>query len=162
MSSKFSWIPCTTVKVGSDPGHSLEVDGAIANGSQAIVGMGAYIDDDCNFTTLALWVAPIESDGTLGEAVEQRFGSDPTHSLAASGQVGPQQVLVGVGMRAYETDLTTLVLYGRALDATTGRLSPDLSTYKFGTDPGAGLEASWSSRCSSPSPASGRAPRTAT
>jgi len=143
--SKFSWLECDPVKVGSDPTQKLEVEGGITDGGSVIVGMGARIDDDNNFTTLALWVAPIQDDGTIGPATEQQFGSDPTHSLEASGQVGSQEVLTGVGMRAASGDLTTLVLYGRRLDANTGRLSTKVNTYKFGTAPDNALEVDWNS-----------------
>lgn len=143
--SKFNWLKCDPVKLGSDPNHSLEVEGGVTDGGSVIVGVGARINSDNDFTTLALWVAPIENDGTIGKAKEMRFGSDPDHDLEAAGQVGSQEVLTGIGMRESGGNLTTLVLYGRRLDANTGRLSTAVSTYKFGKDPNHELEVDWDS-----------------
>jgi len=143
--SKFNWLKCVPVNVGSDPNHSLEVQGTVTDQSSVIVGMGARIDSNNDFTTLALWVAPIQDDGTIGKSKMVTFGSDPDHSLEASGQVGNQEVVTGVGMRAASGDLTTLVLYARRLDANTGRLSTAVTPYKFGTDPNQDLEVDWNS-----------------
>ena len=143
--SKFNWLKCTPVNVGSDPNHSLEVEGTVTDQSSVIVGVGARIDSDNDFTTLALWVAPIQDDGTIGKATKVTFGTEPDVDLEAAGQVGNQEVVTGVGMRAASGDLTTLVLYGRRLDANTGRLSTEVTPYKFGTEPNHDLEADWDS-----------------
>jgi len=143
--SKFSWLACEPVKVGSDPNHSLEVQGDVSDQSSVIVGVGARINSNNDFTTLALWVAPIQDDGTIGNPTKVTFGSEPDQSLEAAGQVGNQEVVTGIGMRAASGDLTTLVLYARRLDANTGRLSTQATPYKFGTAPDNALEVDWNS-----------------
>lgn len=144
MTSKFEWLTCDPVKVGSDPNHSLEAQGGVGGPDQVIVGVGARYNDG-DLKTLALWIAPIQADGTIGPATEQRFGSDPDHSLEAEAHVGNQEVVTGLGMRASDGDIKTLVLYGRRLDASSGRLSTKQSVYRGGGDPDGGLEVDWSS-----------------
>jgi hypothetical protein len=142
---QFFWVPRATEKVGKDPNHTLEVEGQLdpfQDNNSVIVGVGGRIGGD-NFTTLELQVAPILSDGTIGRASTRRYGSDPNHKLEVEGSVGSQEVVVGVGMRATNNNLTTLVLYGRRMNAETGLLGSDIMTYRFGRDPNHALEAEW-------------------
>ena len=144
MTSKFEWLTCDPVKVGSDPNHSLEAQGGVDGPGQVIVGVGARYNDG-DLKTLALWIAPIEADGTIGRATEKRFGVDSDHSLEAEAHVGNQEVVTGLGMRAKDGDIPTLVVYGRRLDAGSGRLSTEQSVYRGGEEPDGGLEVDWAS-----------------
>jgi hypothetical protein len=129
--AKFTWIEGKTEKVGTSD-EPPEVSGIVNNPSSVIVGVGARVNGD-KFTTLALWVAPILDDGTIGASEKQQFGSDPSHELEAQGSVGCQEVVVGVGFGVKADSVDTLKLWARRLDASTGKLG-DLKEYGFGTN----------------------------
>lgn len=143
--AKLIWTQGQTHKVGSDPNHSLEASGQLklpADQSNVIVGVGGRVSSN-NLTTLVLWVAPILDDNTIGKSSPRAFGTEPEHSLEAHGTVGCQEVVVGVGMRVTNNNLTTLALYARRLNATTGLLSAKHTEYRFGSDKDHALEAVW-------------------
>ena len=139
--SKFRWGNSTVIRKGTLPAHELEVFGEIEDNNLVMTGIGARVGDD-HITTLHLQVAPIKEDGTLGSREIFKHGMQPNHELEVMKEVNYQEVIVGVGARVGNDNLTTLKIYSRYLDPTTGELG-DLKVYHDGIDPYHDLEIDW-------------------
>lgn len=115
----------TTRRTGTDPYHSLEVSGTVASGCDYLVltGIGGRIVSGKDWTTLHLRGRRIRSDGSWGEIVTYRYGSEPNHALEAWGQVPSSATdfygIVGISVgQGGSGDLRTLVIYYRKLELT--------------------------------------------
>lgn len=132
------WTYVGTENVGEPSGLEAQTHPIPTN--YVITGIGGRVDND-NFTTLVIQIAPILDNGLLGQREVRNFGSEPNHELEAA-VVAPdsQEVVVGLGMRVNDNNLTTLVIYTRRLDPTTGTLGNQVNTYSGGTQPTYSLE----------------------
>lgn len=124
------------VVIGSTPGY--EVDHVLTQPGYIITGIGMRLDRD-NVTTMRLERRFLNSDGTLGTRQFSNHGSDPTHPLEAWYAVPNGFAIVGVGVRAAGSDLTTLHVHYRAINSNA-RLTGEVLTAKRGSLPNHQLE----------------------
>lgn len=104
---------------GIEPSGGLEVNVTVPD-CHVIVGFGARASAETDITTMAVWARPLLPDGTLGDVVELRAGSDPNHALERQHQITGNRALTGAGMRVGNGDVTGLYLESCALEATGG------------------------------------------
>ncbi len=103
-----------------------------------ITGIGARAARD-NVTTLRLRVAPVSSDGTLGESEFLVGGWETDAGLEAAIDLPDGFVATGFGARiAPEWDVKTLAVWGRPLSAD-GTLGEE-KEFRAGVEPRGGLE----------------------
>jgi hypothetical protein len=129
-------------KFGYDPYHQLEVNGYSTADDEVLVGMGFRLAKG-NVATMYLRFAKINPDGTISHPIDPPYyppNSEWWVTPEASFDAPPDTVIVGFGVREKDSNLTTLVVHTRRLDAQTGRLV-DPWTYRVGSEPDHVLEA---------------------
>jgi hypothetical protein len=105
-----------------------------------VVGIGARVAKNDNVTTLRVHARTHRSDGTLGPITEFRNGTEPNGGLEAWCAAPIDHVIVGVGGRMNEHNLTTLVIYTRRYNPATGKLVGQFFEKRCGSEPDRGLE----------------------
>jgi hypothetical protein len=72
-------------RTGSEPNGPLDVSGSTLTncGYLVITGIGGRIDGHDNYTTLHIRGRRLNRNGTWGETVTYRFGTEPNHELEA-------------------------------------------------------------------------------
>ena len=128
------------VKVGSEPAANLEIRSDPIASDYVITGVGGRLNNG-NFTTLWLEVGEIQGNGIINKLKDPlKFGTDRGTCCEVFQSVGNQQVVVGLGMREDDSNLTTLVIYARELDPETGLLGERVHVYRAGPEQDAILE----------------------
>ena len=143
-----SWSDVQKHGAGKDPDGGVEASFSISSPQRVLTGVGGRIHDD-NLVTL--WVETAElvlhADGTVGltsrsvTSVGKDHQDDPNKLEAAYSVYDRTAVIVGVGMRAHDDNLETLVVYFRAL-GRDGALGP-LQSHGAGKQPDKGVEAAY-------------------
>jgi hypothetical protein len=147
--------PCTglitsysSYRAGLEPYGALEVSGTTSSscGFLVLTGIGARINGSDDYTTLALRGRRVYADGSFGETVDYRFGSSPSHSLEAWGEVPAGYAVVGVGIGQSGTeDVRTLQIRYRKIELTVAGVrmtGPTYSTW-VGANPYGALDVSY-------------------
>jgi hypothetical protein len=136
--------PCTPAisnyvefRAGNEPNGPLDVLGmATSNcGYLVVTGIGGRIDGHDNYTTLHLRARRIYPNGTWGETVTYRFGTEPNHSLEAWGEVPAGYAITGLTVgQSQSENLVKLEIYYRKLELTSAglRLTGPTQGYNFG------------------------------
>jgi hypothetical protein len=138
----------TTYRAGIEPYGALEVSGTTSSncGFLVLTGIGARINGSDDYTTLALRGRRVYADGSFGETVDYRFGSSPSHTLEAWGEVPAGYAVVGVGIGQSGTeDVRTLQIRYRKIELTVAGVrmtGPTYSTW-VGANPYGALDVSY-------------------
>jgi hypothetical protein len=123
------------IEVGSGEEVSINLQ---QNG--VVVGIGARVAKNDNVTTLRVHARTHRSDGTLGQINEFRNGTEPNGGLEAWCAAPIDHIIVGVAGRMNEHNLTTLVIYTRRYNASTGKLEGQFFEKRCGSEPDRGFE----------------------
>ncbi|HEU4881025.1 MAG TPA: hypothetical protein VFT45_02235 [Longimicrobium sp.] len=135
-------------RAGIEPYSFLEVSGTTSSscGYLVLTGIGARINGSDDYTTLALRGRRLNPDGTWAETVDYRFGSSPSHTLEAWGEVPAGYGITGIAIgQSGMEDVRTIVLYYRQLAVTFAGVRATGPTYtaRFGASPYGYTDASY-------------------
>ena len=105
-----------------------------------IVGIGARVAKNDNVTTLRVHSRIHQADGTLGPIVEHRAGTGANEGLEVWCAAPINHIIVGVGGRMNEHNLTTLHIWSRRYNPSTGKLEGQFFEKRCGSEPDRGVE----------------------
>lgn len=123
----YSWSQPVDYCVGDPSGLEAQTYlNPIQQQNLFVTGVGMRVHGN-NVTDVVLQVAPINSDGTLGE--RQLYPPGAKIELLAQVPASNNEVVVGIAVGAHGGNMTSLAIYTRAIDPYLGVLSPLVNTY---------------------------------
>ena len=127
---------------GPQPHGGCEALYISEDSDRVLVGVGFRVYND-DVTTMHLAYARLQDDGTIdqNDIMMVKRGIVPESGLECWFQCGtPNEVIVGIGLRAYDDDMVTMRVHTRKIDQKTGMLMAPY-THLCGKAPTGAVEA---------------------